>query len=87
MLFRDAGLFTARLTALDGSKFHAVAASRRLQNDRLRRLERVLFDPGRLAVFPPPVGSRKYPQSIVSSEKAPDRSTRSALAAELGRNG
>ena len=33
MLFRDAGLFTARLIALDGSKFHAVATSRQLQND------------------------------------------------------
>jgi hypothetical protein len=38
-----------RLANLGVGDFETVAATERLQNDMLRRLERVLFDVGRLA--------------------------------------
>ena len=38
-----------RIAKLGVSDFETVAATERLKNDMLRRLERVLFDPGRLA--------------------------------------
>jgi hypothetical protein len=40
-----------RIARLGVSDFEDVAATERLQNDMLRRLERVLFDPGRLAAL------------------------------------